>query len=546
MDRRTVMPTKRQASFRYIITMVALLIIMLTLGCFNSETYANSSNYEISFDNNFITPSERLEDLEHLDHIISNHYPFFWIKNRLGYTDWTDNEGYYRKLIFEANTPYKFHSAIKSILNGLHNWHSHIIPHALIEDYVLNFGLVEWEMILTKAMPARFFWDEIARETWAEESYLVSHYFDGSYYMAYAATLENGIHIPYGSRILSIGGMSPETFIENYRDELYIVRDSASDDTFAFNLFESISGDKPIAIELDDPRMTIKVTNNDIIDMDGCFHNRRFGDSNVITTSLLPGKVSYIKVSSFDHMLLEGDIKTLETFFNNHASDEAIIIDIRSNAGGSTNYWMEGMLGHILERKVTVNFFIAYRGGNYVDPFVKEKFPDLIDVALMPEDYPDNVPPEILDGTIDSVIPLPYTVWGRNDHPYEPKIYLLVDRYVYSSSEAFAAFVKAAGLATIVGEQTGGDGIGFDSIPIVLPNSLLAIRIPADMGLAPDGSPNEELRTTPDIQTSWNIEDWRKRCDYLHNTFRNGLFNPRVLLEEYDPDIQVVLEDLGY
>ncbi len=79
------------------------------------------------------------------------------------------------------------------------------------------------------------------------------------------------------------------------------------------------------------------------------------------------------------------------------------------------------------------------------------------------------------------------------------KIWLLVDEYVYSSSEAFTVFCKDTGFATIVGSPTGGDGIGIDPVFLVLPNSGLIVRYSALFGLNPDGSSNEEFGTTPDL-----------------------------------------------
>jgi C-terminal processing protease CtpA/Prc len=86
------------------------------------------------------------------------------------------------------------------------------------------------------------------------------------------------------------------------------------------------------------------------------------------------------------------------------------------------------------------------------------------------------------------------------------KIYVLVDRANYSSAEKFCVFCKATEWATLIGEETGGDGIGFDPIFISLPNSGLLVRFPAGMGLNPSGRANEEYHTMPDIKTGSPLE----------------------------------------
>lgn len=93
---------------------------------------------------------------------------------------------------------------------------------------------------------------------------------------------------------------------------------------------------------------------------------------------------------------------------------------------------------------------------------------------------------------------------------FRGRIYLLADDYVFSASESFAALAKATGRTTLIGTDTGGDGIGFDPIPMVLPNSGLVIRLPAEMGPNPDGTVNEEVKTVSDVYAEQTREDMLK------------------------------------
>jgi C-terminal processing protease CtpA/Prc len=90
----------------------------------------------------------------------------------------------------------------------------------------------------------------------------------------------------------------------------------------------------------------------------------------------------------------------------------------------------------------------------------------------------------------------------KNSIGFNGRIYMLIDDGVFSSSEAFASFAKGTGFATLVGETTGGDGIGSDPAVCVLPNSGYIFRFTKEMGLNPDGSSNFEYKTQPDIKVS--------------------------------------------
>lgn len=98
-----------------------------------------------------------------------------------------------------------------------------------------------------------------------------------------------------------------------------------------------------------------------------------------------------------------------------------------------------------------------------------------------------------------------YTWYGQEVKPnkdsirFKGKIYLLVDRGVYSSAEAMASFSKESGFATLIGERTGGDGIGFDPMQVLLPNTGYVMRYSYALGVTESGSINELEQTTPHI-----------------------------------------------
>ena len=84
--------------------------------------------------------------------------------------------------------------------------------------------------------------------------------------------------------------------------------------------------------------------------------------------------------------------------------------------------------------------------------------------------------------------------------PFRGRIWVLVGPAVYSASESFAVFCQETGFATLVGQQTGGDGIGaLDPVFLQLPNSGILVQFTMMFGLNSGGSSSEEAGTTPDI-----------------------------------------------
>ena len=69
---------------------------------------------------------------------------------------------------------------------------------------------------------------------------------------------------------------------------------------------------------------------------------------------------------------------------------------------------------------------------------------------------------------------------------------------VYSSAEMFVDFCKATGWATVVGTHTAGDGIGFDPVLTLLPDSGLLFRFSMVAGEASGGAMSLE-GTEPEL-----------------------------------------------
>lgn len=151
---------------------------------------------------------------------------------------------------------------------------------------------------------------------------------------------------------------------------------------------------------------------------------------------------------------------------------EHCIIDIRGNTGGNTMHWMAYIVG-----------------------------PNFAELPL--EELPELCP-EDLEG-VDSFLVMENGTMKITYGAFEPPLYtgrfwLLTDGLVYSSSEGLAANAKASGFATLVGERTGGNGIGYSPVIRCLPNTGICFRYDSGLGLNPDGSANSEVGTAPDYE----------------------------------------------
>lgn len=217
--------------------------------------------------------------------------------------------------------------------------------------------------------------------------------------------------------------------------------------------------------------------------------------NNIETSMLREGRTAYVKLSTFASENVEHDAPILAVFFKKASGCADCVIDIRGNGGGAENYWISNIVRPNLKNVVSYTEYELLRGE------ASKEYLEQTDSLFPVSEFP-NFPKTNADDLATMRYYTRGTVEFRPEGPkpvFAGKFYLLTDQKVYSSSEGFAIFCKQTGFATIVGDTTGGDGVGFDPILFSLPNSGVCFRFSASLGLNPDGSSNEEFGTLPDV-----------------------------------------------
>lgn len=216
--------------------------------------------------------------------------------------------------------------------------------------------------------------------------------------------------------------------------------------------------------------------------------------------SILPGNVAYLKIHSFDMQYFKQDKQQIFDFYQKATECSDIIIDLTDNSGGGEAYWEEILVApNLTETLTAVNYAMLARSENNA-PYIAEAF-------TAEELHPIEELP--LDGVLeeDRAFATDYVEIRHTVEPapvadaFHGNVWVLTSDAVYSSSESFVIFCKDTGFATVVGTQTGGDGIGIDPVFMTLPNSGLLVQYSMLVGFNKDGSLNEESGTTPDVLT---------------------------------------------
>lgn len=200
-------------------------------------------------------------------------------------------------------------------------------------------------------------------------------------------------------------------------------------------------------------------------------------------------------IPSFEAGEIQMDENTIVDELNRFSDKpiEHIVFDITGNGGGLYSYWSQDIV-KALGGEYSWNQRLYFRSSDYTNG-------QLVDGIYGVEKLNDTTE-EITDSLkeigIDSVIENDVWLCSSEEKFASAKRWLLVDEGVYSAADAFAAFCKNTGWATVVGRKTRGDGSAM-RVMVELPNTGLIVEFSVMTTLNEKKEPNVLCGTYPDF-----------------------------------------------
>lgn len=229
--------------------------------------------------------------------------------------------------------------------------------------------------------------------------------------------------------------------------------------------------------------------------------------------------IAYLKIRSMidpESDAFADDLSLLKSYLKKSKNKRALIIDIRGNGGGNASYIYDYLYPMIMGKKdfKDTHEYILFRTDEVFkyDPQYSEikrviKKIKESDFKYMEENIPflkkDKEMMADLRKNYTHIIFNPgYKNKGefKDDYKFDGNLYLLVDRDVYSSAQVAAHFFKDNNLGGVIGEKTGGDGIGTSPAMVKLPNTKYILRFSHELGLRETETIDETTYTIPDIE----------------------------------------------
>jgi C-terminal processing protease CtpA/Prc len=490
-----------------------------------------------------LTTVQKLEDLNYAYNILKDNFPFFEVEKRKTGFDWLGNKESFENQIKETKNDIEFYNRMKEIFRAIQNQHTYILDPYTYNNKKSSYNdKSEWNKVVSsnRVVEKYKLWEEMSNKQVSHDIFhipIVFIYAEGKYY---AINLFNyqceKYGISEGAILNKINGSNPEVYIKSLMSDGYLSYDFKREKLKA-NMFDiATNKDEIFTLTFETPsgetiEKTIKAEKY-IEDKNSFNHKTK---DNVETEVLIDKKVAYMKIRGMESDYRK-DQQNIINFIDNIKEYPYLVIDIRDNGGGDDHFWEYNLVAPLINSKLSIENHVVFKGGKYINPFLQEKLRILsceeIPITKLPENK--NYAKEIYSNYKG------FITWKREVSPldkidFKGKIYLLVNDGVYSAAESFAAFAKDTKWATLVGSNTGGDGIIFDPAIASMPNSGLVFSFSQVMGLNTDGTANEETHTAPDIYEEISGNDIIKYMKWK-NANRNEIINP------YDTVLNKVLD----
>lgn len=332
-------------------------------------------------------------------------------------------------------------------------------------------------------------------------------YQDGQYYVI-ANNAATKVDVEVGSIVETVNGLPVDEWVKNLEAVQPLIYDNYHNKVYTQHLLMSDPGKDKNGWEVTFRHKDGTVSRLFLDKVPGYKEDvNGFSKRSNIYCINLQENVGYMYIPNFFSENINQDGNAIADFMNSNSGKlDKLIIDIRGNQGGEVTYWLNHIIRPLLGQETEIHSKTA----------VKKSFISRMNLRLVyyratatnhllhPKSHYVSSIKTISDPSLNPDIWKVYDITQKltpaDSFDFQGEIIVLMDTNSMSAADSFAGAMKQLGLATLVGNSTGGWGNHYISPALfALPNSGLCFRSDVELSYNIDNRPTSIYGTMPDV-----------------------------------------------
>ncbi len=436
-----------------------------------------------------LTEDEKAEDFEYFYNTVISSVPSIDNYAEAYGFSFRDRKEYYEKLIRGTKNDFEYYAVMDAIIQDVPSFHTDLLyPGSYDSVNCYNADKISSDR---GVIAYSDYWCDILDDEKDKDNsdYYSFLYKDGDYY--YSELESTACEEMSGSRLVTVDGVSADEYIISRPFAYNLYFDGKNDKPCRTRIvFNGSKGKECSVVLLTDAGEVLECTLFADIYLERVFleKTRDIYSSNVSSEDPIAfenDNAAYVKI---DNMSPRYAGKVEELLKN--IKSENIILDLRENYGGNNQFAAEHIYPYLFSERITERstFFIPISDANKC---IASNVFDAMMVRLKTADTnPFDIDTEM------------YICTKTNSYVGAVKsnrnVVILSSHYTGSAADTFIHDMRKNDLAYVIGNNTGGEGLGYSFVESKLPNSNLAFIYNPGCAYTFDGFDNSVYGTRPD------------------------------------------------
>lgn len=515
----------------------SMSIVFILMACTTSKQsiFISESLPKLSY-------QQMLEDHDSLVSKIKQTSPIIYFNKEVRGIDFTQHATILRKQINTKTSTQEFLQIVHKTLNAAQDGHTSRLGTFqldLMKKYWIPAGIIK-DIDSTDAENG-YKYDSYFKTAFPSKLDLNLIYTAGEYYNLLSFSYKEK-NYPTSMKLISCNGIEIHQFVKSLTELASPLRwDRTNNRTYKEDFYyhpETYKNNKLKLVfeDKDFNNYKLDIVKNDTVkflEEKNWKYGYNGAKDTVITHYFEKQGVFYAKLPRMNEELGDSINKHLKTATSKYKI-KSVVIDIRGNGGGSDNTYaafLKKIVKDTLRQNIVVGMNWSAQNRHYYEinqDSIKNNlsFTFKVDVPTLKEPKMFYV-----QQPFDFVVP------DSNKYPFKGNIYIIQDRYIYSSASNLSALAKNSEQLVSIGETPDLlGGMQTDPRILMLPNSKLIFRVEPQIDFTDNKTVDDTFKNNVEYLIQYTIENL-----YLRTTTKENVFGKEFLLN-HDPMFKKVLE----